>query len=147
MGRRGPRPKAEKVAPISMLRTVSTSNPQPPDALDSFELECWEELLMVLGSTQHLAPEHVHLCEISARTLATLRRADRVLAEEGLFVTHKTGYRSQHPAVAVSLKNRSLLKTLLVEMGATPLSRDQVAPPRPIATSKLENFLQKGKQR
>jgi len=101
---------------------------------------------MVLGSTQHLAPEHVHLCEISARTLATLRRADRVLAEEGLFVTHKTGYRSQHPAVAVSLKNRSLLKTLLVEMGATPLSRDQVTPPAPMMGSKLDAFLKKASQ-
>ena len=103
--------------------------------------------MRTLEPTRHIAQEHVHICELAARTLAMLRRADRVLAEEGLFVTHKTGYRSQHPAVAVSLKNRSLLKTLLVEMGATPLSRDQVAPPRPLSTSQLEDFLQKGKQR
>jgi len=102
--------------------------------------------MRTLEPTRHIAQEHVHICELAARTLATLRRADATLAKEGWFTTASTGYKMQHPAVAVSLKNRTLLKTLLVELGATPLSRDQVTPPRPIATSKLENFLQEGRQ-
>ena len=146
MGRRGPRPKAEKVAPISMLRTVSTSDPQPPVCFDAFELECWHELMRTLEPTRHIAQEHVHICELAARTLAALRRADAILAKEGWFTTASTGYKMQHPAVAVSLKNRALLKTLLVELGATPLSRDQVTPPAPMMGSRLDAFLKKASQ-
>jgi P27 family predicted phage terminase small subunit len=146
MGRRGPRPKSEKVPPISAGPNVSTGYPQPPDALDRVELECWQELMVTLASTKHLASEHVHICELAARTLAAMRRADATLAKDGMFFTHSTGYKSQHPAVSVSLKNRTFLKTLLVEMGATPLSRDQVTTPAPMMGSRLDEFLRKASQ-
>ena len=84
---------------------------------------------------------------MTVRMWATWRAAKRVLAETGPTFSTERGYTGQQPEVAISLKNRQLVRQLMNEIGASPSSRTSLDfPPAQAEPSDLEEFLERGRQ-
>ena len=84
------------------------------------------------------------LLELIVKTWATWQRAEADLAAHGSTTLCKSGYEQQRASVAISLKNRHLLRQLLNEIGATP-SRRTTMNSLP-ADNELERFLERSRK-
>jgi P27 family predicted phage terminase small subunit len=98
----------------------------PPGRLSAAERAAWGELVEHWRPLGVLTQADVPLLEMIVRTWSTWQDAERVLADTGPTFTTERGYTGQRPEVAISLKNRQLLRQLLNEIGATPSSRSSV---------------------
>lgn len=135
---RGSRPRPTQPVPSGLLA--------PPDRLSAAERAAWNELIAQWAPLNVLTSADAPLLEVIVRTWATWQDAERTLAERGPTFTTEKGYVAQRPEVAISLKNRQLLRQLMNEIGATPSSRTSLdLPPVAQAPSKLDLFLARGK--
>ena len=135
--KRGP-----KSSTARMRSSAETTSLVPPDRLRGAERSAWHELVDQWEPLNVLTPADGPLLEVIVRTWRTWQEAERTLTEHGPTYTTDTGYVGQRPEVAISLKNRQLLRQLLNEIGATPSSRSSLnLPPVKTTPSKLELFL------
>ena len=135
--KRGPKPSPPRTTPSADTRSLV-----PPNRLRPAERRTWDELVEQWEPLNVLTPADAPLLEVIVRTWRTWQEAERTLTEHGPTYTTDTGYVGQRPEVAISLKNRQLLRQLLNEIGATPSSRSSLnLPPVKTTPSKLELFL------
>ena len=138
--KRGPKSSTPR-----MPSSAETTSLVPPDRLRGAERSAWHELVDQWEPLNVLTPADGPLLEVIVRTWATWQDAERTLAECGPTFTTEKGYVAQRPEVAISLKNRQLLRQLLNEIGATPSSRSSLnLTSMKTEPSKLEVFLARG---
>jgi len=89
----------------------------------------WNELADTYGGNGAVCAADATLLCLVATTVAELRSAQAIVAAEGLTVeTPKGGY-TAHPLLPHIRAMRAQVKTLLAEMGWTPVSRSKVQAP------------------
>jgi P27 family predicted phage terminase small subunit len=98
---------------------------RPPAHLDDDAVRVWREMARVFDGLDVVSSADSSLLALAAKTLAELRRAEAVIAAEGMTVDGPTGLKA-HPLLSHVRALRQQSKGLLAEMGWTPVSRSKV---------------------
>jgi len=118
--------------------------PEPPPYLSDAEEYAWFRVQKALEAAGHLAPTDAEALEIYCVTYARWRKAVEDLADEGLTLEGPRGGLSLNPLVAVASDASKTMIRLLIQLGMTPVARNQVTPTEDPADDPILKFLAGG---
>jgi len=75
------------------------------------------------------------------QSVSNLQAAQRVLKAKGMTIRCPSGYVQQRPEVAISQRERQLIKAFCQEFGLTPSSRSRMALPNESREEPLQSFI------
>lgn len=101
--------------------------PPPPGDLSEVAKQEWRGLGKHLVEAGMLAELDLPTLRLCVECIATARKAERVLDEEGLIVEGSNGARKAHPAAVVMNAARSQARALLFDLGCGPRARNSAS--------------------
>jgi P27 family predicted phage terminase small subunit len=160
MGRRGPLPQSSSVKllrgnpgrrrlPKTGPPTVSLGVPDPPEFLDAVGLQEWERIAPLLAAAGLLTLLDRAALAMYCTCWGHFVAAARDIKARGMTISSVTragkarAHPVQNPSVAVFRQSVPQLRALLVEFGATPLSRSRLHIEQPAPLTDLETFIRR----
>lgn len=105
--------------------------PAPPAFLKKEALEEWNRLAPELERLGLLTIVDGSALAAYCQAYRRWIQAERKINREGMVLNAKSRYSQAHPAMAISQKERQLMKAFATEFGLTPASRTRIAAPKP----------------
>lgn len=137
MGRRGPPPKPTALRLLEgnpSKRAINAAEPMPtpnapkmPTWLDRAARLEWRTIVPELASLGLLTVVDRAVLASYCQSYSNLQSAQKVLKIKGMVIKAPSGYPMPRPEVAISHKERLLLKAYCQELGLTPSARSRMS--------------------
>jgi P27 family predicted phage terminase small subunit len=132
---RGPKPSdVSRSTPLPGI-------PDPPKQLDPAQALHWRELTELLDEAGLLSRLDRDVLVLYTSAWSRLKEAELALADEGVVITVRNGYRAHNPWVKVAKDCRREILAYLDRFGLTPAARERLTfPDETPGASKWDEF-------
>lgn len=121
------RPRKDRVPPKSTPPTLVKGVPRAPQWLSKPAKAEWRRAAAQLAERRVLTAGDLAALETFCSAKGRLVMAESLLAKDGMTVKGPNGMLTKHPAITIINEASSIIKTVGVQLGLTPLSRRRAA--------------------